>query len=190
MPKSVIIKFILERTAFLIKFAPQTTYLRKLYKIKDMVIQRWQSVLLLAAAVMMGIFTFCSIGQVQTPDYTFNFMSLGFFQEGEPTGGSEYQTYSSWYLFVMSLTSCILLLIDIFLYRNLPLQKRICLVSILFMVATGATACGLGYGTVPQGEIGWSTVICAPVIGIIAAILAWQRMQKDHNMLKSVDRIR
>ena len=37
-----------------------------------MVIQRWQSVLLLIAAVVMGCFTFMSLGQVQLPDYTCN----------------------------------------------------------------------------------------------------------------------
>lgn len=153
-----------------------------------MVIQRWQSLLLLAAAVMMGVFTFCSLGQIQTTDYTFNFTSLGLFQEGE--GAPEYIGYSTWYLFAISLTSMFLLLIDIFLFKNLPLQKRVCLVSVLFIIATAAVSAAIGYNTLPGGEISWSTVICAPVIALIATIMAYQRMQKDHNMLKSVDRIR
>ena len=153
-----------------------------------MVIQRWQSVLLLAAAVMMGIFTFCSLGQIQTEMNTFNFTALGISQEGK--GAPEYISYSTVSLFIISLTSMILLLIDIFLYKKLPLQKKICLVSVLFIVASAAEAAYIGYSTVPGGEIGWSSVICAPVIALIATIMAYQRMQKDHNMLKSVDRLR
>ena len=52
-----------------------------------MVIQRWQSVLLLIAAVVMGCFTFMSLGQVQLPDYTCNFTTLGFDIEGIATDG-------------------------------------------------------------------------------------------------------
>ena len=80
-----------------------------------MVIQRWQSVLLLVAAVVMGCFTFCSLGQVQTTDFTYNFTSLGFSQEGIATGGVDVN-YHTWYFFVLSLTTVSLLLIDIFLF--------------------------------------------------------------------------
>ena len=153
-----------------------------------MVIQRWQSVLLLAAVIMMGVFTFCSLGQVQTEDYTFNFTTSGFFQEGE--GSPEYISYSTWYLLVLSATTSLLLFIDIFLFKNLQLQKRVCLVIVLFIIATCAVTAALGYGTIPSGEIGWSSVICAPIIALIAAVMAYQRMVRDHNMLKSVDRIR
>jgi hypothetical protein len=44
-----------------------------------MVIQRWQSVLLLVAAVAMATFSFLSLGQIQLSDYTLNFTTLGFY---------------------------------------------------------------------------------------------------------------
>ncbi|MDE6577983.1 MAG: DUF4293 domain-containing protein [Muribaculaceae bacterium] len=156
-----------------------------------MVIQRIQSLLLLAAAVMMGIFTFCSLGQVQTTDFTFNFTSLGFFQEGIPTDGApEHNYYSTWYFFILSLTTTILLTLDIFLFKNLNLQKKVCLISILFIVASAATGATLGYGAIPGGTIVWTSLVCAPFIALIATIMAYNRIQRDHNMLKSVDRIR
>lgn len=155
-----------------------------------MVIQRWQSLLLLVAAVMMAVFTFCSLGQVQTPDFTYNFTSLGFGQEGIPTDGTVAHNYTTWYLFAVSLTSMVLLLIDIFLFKNLKLQLKVCLVSILFIIAAAVTAIVLGYNTFPEGEIGWSTAICAPLLAVIAAIMAYGRITSDRNKLLSADRIR
>lgn len=155
-----------------------------------MVIQRWQSVLLLIAAVMMGLFSFCPLAQVNSIELgqIFNFSAFGFSQVGQ--AATEYCSYSTWYLFCISITSAILILIDIFLYRNLPLQKKVCLVSVLFIVASAVTAGALGYSALPQSEPDWSQMVCAPVIALIAVVMAYQRMVKDHNMLKSVDRIR
>lgn len=157
-----------------------------------MVIQRWQSVLLLVAAVMMGCFTFCSLGQVTTTDYTFNFTSLGFTYEGEATDGAPSGNFlSTWYFFILSLTTTILLLIDIFLFKNLPLQKKVACICDIFIVASGTVAATLGYSAIPGGQIGWSSVaICCPILALFATILAWGRMQSDYNKLRSADRIR
>ncbi len=155
-----------------------------------MVIQRWQSLLLLVAAAVMGCFTFCSIGQVQTSIFTFNFTSLGFYQEGIPTDGVPDMMTHTWSFFILSLTSAVLLLIDIFLFKNLPLQKKVCLVSILFIIASGVTCLFLGYGVADGGMVNWSGVVTCPLIALIAAIMAWTCMQRDHNRLKAVDRIR
>lgn len=156
-----------------------------------MVIQRWQSLLLLVAAVMMACFTFCSLGQVQTPDYSFDFTSLGFTYEGEATDGAPSGTFlSTWYLFIISLTTTLVVLIDIFLFKNLSLQKKVCLVSVLMIIASAASAACLGYFAIENGVIGWSSVALAPFIALCAVILAYTCMQRDHNKLKAVDRIR
>ncbi len=74
-----------------------------------MVIQRWQSVLLLITTVMMGIFTFLSLGQIQLPEYTLNFTTLGFCIEGDATNGAQSGFVAhTWVLFILSLMSCIL----------------------------------------------------------------------------------
>lgn len=156
-----------------------------------MVIQRWQSLLLLVAAVMMFCFTFCSLGQVTTTDYTFNFTSLGFTYEGESTDGAPSGMFlSTWYFFALSLTSAVLLLIDIFLFGNLPLQKKVAWMAILFIIAASAVAASLGYTAIEGGSVGWSTVALCPLLALIATLLALGRIQSDHNKLRSVDRIR
>ena len=155
-----------------------------------MVIQRWQSLLLLVAAAVMACFTFLSLGQITTTDYTFNFTSLGFYQEGVATDGTTDLVYHTWYFFMLSLTTIVLLLIDIFLFKNLRLQKRVCLVSLLFVVADACVGGLLGYCGIDGGTIGWSTVIMCPFIAVFSTVFAYYRMSADYTLLKSADRLR
>ena len=155
-----------------------------------MVIQRWQSVLLFVAAAVMACFTFIQIGQVTTTDYTLNFTSLGFRQAGIPTDGDPQIMVHTWYFFMLSLTTLVLLLLDIFLYKNLRLQMRVCLVSILFIVATACVAGLLGFCAIEGGQIWWNTTILCPFIAIFATVFAYYRMKYDYSLLKASDRLR
>lgn len=156
-----------------------------------MVIQRWQSVLLLMAAIVMGCFSFCSLGQITTADFTFNFTSLGIYYEGEATDGAPTGALvSTWYFFALSITTTILLLIDIFLYKNLSVQKKVAWIALMFTVACVAIGATNGYCVVENGSIGWSSLALAPFIAIVATLLAINRINSDHNKLKAVDRIR
>lgn len=85
-----------------------------------MVIQRWQSVFLLIVAVMMACFTFFSLGQVQMPDYSLDFTTLGFTIEGEGAPGTSSGYFMhTWAFFIVSLLSFILPFIAIFMFRNI-----------------------------------------------------------------------
>lgn len=156
-----------------------------------MVIQRWQSVLLLVAAVAMVTFSFLSLGQIQLPDYTLNFTTLGFYIEGEATNGAVSGYYmNTWPFFLVSLMCAIIPLIDIFLFKNLRLQKTLCLIGILFILAAVSIGCGYGYCTFDGISVSWSSLIIAPVIAVIALVMAYSRINADQKMLRSVDRIR
>lgn len=155
-----------------------------------MVIQRWQSLLLFIAAVVMASFTFLSLGQITTENYTFNFTSLGFFQEGELAEGIKPIIIRTWYFFIVSLTTIVILLLDIFLFSNLRLQKTVCLISILMIIAD-ASICGFeGFCGIEGGQIGWSSNILCPFIAILATAMAYWRMNSDHNKLRNADRLR
>lgn len=147
--------------------------------------------MLLLAFALMTCFSFLSLGQVQTEMYTYNFSCLGFSIEGEPTDGSMsgFQVYT-WYLFIVAVMGAILPFIDIFLYKNLPLQKRVCLIEILFIVAAICIAGFEGYRGIPGYECSWSSLALAPFLSLILMIVAWGLINKDHKLLKSVDRIR
>ncbi len=156
-----------------------------------MVIQRWQSVLLLIAVIAMSLFAFLSLGQVQLPDYTLNFTTLGFSVEGELTGGDLSGMYmSTWPFFIISIMCAIIPLINIFLFKNLRLQKTLCLIEILFIIAAISIGCGYGYCTFENQHVSWSSLVVAPVIALIATAMAYGRINSDQQMLRSADRIR
>lgn len=147
--------------------------------------------MLLITVALMACFTFLSLGQVQTTDFTYNFTTIGFSIEGEPTEGSPhgYQVYT-WFLFIVSLMAAILPFIDIFLYRNLPLQKRVCLIEIVFLLCVICIAGWEGYKGMPGYEVQWSSLAMAPFLSLILMVMSWTLINKDHKLLKSVDRIR
>lgn len=156
-----------------------------------MIIQRWQSVLLLITVALMACFTFLSLGQVQTLDYTYNFTSWGFTIEGDPSAGSAggVAVYT-WFLFIVSLMATILPLINIFLYKNLPQQKRLCLIEVLFLVSVICIAGWEGYRGIPGYECQWSSLAMAPFLSLILMVMAWALINKDHRLLRSADRLR
>lgn len=157
-----------------------------------MVIQRWQSVLLLITVALMACFSFLSLGQVQTVDYTYNFTCLGFSIEGEPAGQGVphgYQVYT-WFLFIIAVMGAVLPFVNIFLYRNLPLQKRMCLVEILFILTAICIAGWEGYRGMPGYQCSWSSLAIAPFLALILSVMTWNLINRDHKLLKSVDRIR
>lgn len=156
-----------------------------------MVIQRWQSVLLLCSCVLMACFSFASLGQIQTTDYSFNLTTLGISFEGESTQYAPNQMeVSTWYFFAVSLLSSLIPLITIFCYKNLPLQKKLCMVEVLLIVAVSGITAIIGYNVIEGGTIGWSTVICCPILALISTIMAYNRINKDYQLLLSVDRLR
>ncbi len=155
-----------------------------------MVIQRWQSVLLLIAVVLMGLFSFLSLGQIQTPDFTLNFTALGLSQEGITTGGPIFAGISTWYLFAVSLLSAILPLIAIFSFKSFKLQKSLCLLSVLAIVCVIIAAAILGYQTIDGGQISWDSIVCAPFISLIAVAMAYQRISADQRLIRDSERLR
>lgn len=156
-----------------------------------MVIQRWQSVLLLVSAVVMGFFTFCSLGQVQLPEYTCNFTTIGFCREGIPTDGAQggYLLYT-WPLFIVSLMSAIIPFIAIFCFKNTKLQKNLCLIETLFIVAVAVIGGMYGYGSFEGASVSWSSLAIAPALALIADVMAYNRICADVRKLRAADRLR
>ncbi len=157
-----------------------------------MVIQRWQSVMLLIAGVMMGIFSFCSLGQIQAEAYTFNVTALGIFREGIATASDEATGISTIILFIVSLLACILPLIDIFCFKNMNLQKKVAMISALFSIASGVIAAftASGFASDFQANVSWSVFICTPLIALIGDIMAYRLISSDQKKLRAADRLR
>lgn len=155
-----------------------------------MIIQRWQSVLLFISFVMMLIFSLCSLGQFQLQDYTLDFVSWGIYSEGVPTDGASAFSMPTVYLCVISLLSSILFLIDIFLYRNFRLQKRVLLISMLVAFFAIVQTTVVGYTAIENASPQWSSIVISPFIALTSGIMAFRLIKKDHARLKSYDRLR
>lgn len=158
-----------------------------------MVIQRWQSVLLLIAAVMMGLFSFCSLGQIQYFNDSVNITTLGLKIEGEnASGASAGYMLSTIYIFVISLISMTLPFIAIFSFKDLRLQQRLCLLSSVFIVVTCCCEALTVYncGITAQAAPGWSSIVAAPFIALVAVLTAWRFIKSDKKKLEGYDRIR
>ena len=133
-----------------------------------MVIQRWQSVLLLLASDLLGLAFIMPVGTVDGVDI-------------EPTSDLPFM--------IINITAAILAAIDIFLYRNLPLQIRIA--SVTLVIAIGAAIVGALHFMVTDG-FGMVVVGGFP-LPLIAAIFIWiarSMMVNDRRLLAAADRIR
>ena len=157
-----------------------------------MVIQRWQTVLLFIAAAVMACFTFIPFGIITTQDVTYNLTALGFYPQGVPTDANPPEVVHTWYFFMLSITTVVLLLLDIFLFKNIKLQQKVCMVAILFIIADGCVGGLLGFWAFrAEGfQLWWKTTALCPFIAVVGAILAYYRMAQDYSLLKAADRLR
>lgn len=141
-----------------------------------MVIQRWQSVLLLIAAICMALFCFTPFASFSDPASA-NSVSL--------------ITPCDFMVFlVLNLTIATLLFISIFLYRNLKRQLTVTLLSILLIAVSAVTGIFIVYGRLEGGRIElWGGVLLL-ILALVAALWAYRKIQGDRKLLASMDRLR
>ena len=137
-----------------------------------MVIQRWQSLLLFISALIVGAGLVFPIG-TQT-------VGVGVV-DGMAGALVEYlYALDVMPLFILLCLSFVLILGDIFLYKNLRLQKQVALVSVLLTVVAG----GVG------AYAGSVSAVVMMALSAVLTIVAYTKMSADERLLKSYDRIR
>lgn len=133
-----------------------------------MVLQRWQTVLLFLAFVLVTVFCVTPIGYDAAGERVFAWFNIPFM--------------------VLNVVTALLLFIDIFLYRNLRLQMRWAVVIMLLE----AVSAGLGFAVVYFAD-GWSMSLFGAPMVVAALVLTWfarRFMDKDRRLLAAADRIR
>lgn len=133
-----------------------------------MVIQRWQSVFLLLAAIMMGcscILPLASIGELQL------------------TPGSQ-----PVYLILNALIA-VLSFIAIFLFKNISRQKTVVKINFILIIASIVSA-GIMIYITPEASIDWTGAPLLVICSLVMTLAAYRRISADENLLKSYDRIR
>lgn len=160
-----------------------------------MQLQRWQSVFLLLTFGLMACFTFMSLGQVSgmtaTGTEILNFTTLGFTYEGEPTGNAPGGYFlHTWILFILSLAATAIPFFNIFLFNRHSLQRRLCLVEIIFIIAAISFGCWYSIDVVDGKSVSYSSVVTAPFIALVAQIVAWRMILSDHKKLREANSAR
>lgn len=107
-----------------------------------------------------------------------------------PEGDSYKYMTESPALIVMASTTAVLLIVTIFLYKNLPMQMRVTWLCILLMLVLLALTAFVFTARMQSCEVLWITAVSCVGASIILAIWAFVRMKHDQRILRSYDRLR
>ena len=149
-------------------------------------IQRIQTVFLLAALILIGCLFFIPFADL-TATGVYNFSLKGI---ASTSPGEVFQ--QPYWLTVMGLVNTVLVFVVIFLYKNRKLQMNLTIVSLLLAVALNGAMYFLAgkYQDILKAEVKYNVVFVFPVIAAILLIMAYRYIRKDELLIKSLDRLR
>lgn len=148
-------------------------------------IQRIQTVYLLVVAILMVIMMSSNIGHFYTDDSVISMSNLAVEQA---EGVSD---YTPWALYAILLVTAVAALGTVFLYKRRMLQIRICLFSMILLVAYYIVLGIFAWGVLKSyGSFTPALLICVPAISIILEWLAIRAIGKDEMLVKAYDRLR
>lgn len=139
-----------------------------------MVIQRWQTLLLLAATVLMGFLCASPLAQTAV-------------ESADPT---PFYVHEAPVFLILNIVIAALLFIAIFLFKNLKLQMHVTVFSLVLMAASVVTGGFILYKSMPDATIVWTGAVLLLVLAAVLAVAALRMMKKDYKLLRSVDRLR
>lgn len=135
-----------------------------------MVIQRKQTLLLLAALILMVTFLFVPAGTVAATQAV---LTCADFTAA----------------YAIAIAACALIAVDIFMFKNLRRQMRTVWLAVILQILAG-TAGAIQAAGVPGLDFQWSGTPMLLSCSIILMVLAWLCMRRDYNLLRSVNRFR
>ena len=138
-----------------------------------MQIQRIQTVYLIITIILIGMFCTSSLGSLTVEESITQIMV------------KDYPV-----LLIVGIATAVLLLINIFLFKNLQLQKRVTLISMLLMATLCVSVLFIIYGAVPGAQMLWVGGVLILIGAMLFALLAYNGMKKDEKKLRDSDRIR
>ena len=146
-----------------------------------MVLQRWQSVYLLISAIALGAAAFMPVFHVQagleiTP------LEISTLGTGMMPGGYAY--------FILVALSALMSLLTIFKLKNLKLQKNLCSVNMLLIIAAYITIALCANLTEGISAISWDIASLLPAFALVCTFLAKSRIIHDYKLIHDADRLR
>lgn len=152
-------------------------------------IQRIQSLYMLAAIVALGTLFFVDLGQLSGKEGLFNITFYGVVDVTK--GGEDIITYLFPLASVLGVTA-ILALIDLFLFRNRMLQMRVATITAALSIATAIMIVLTNMVVASSLEMSWSFnwAMILPVAAAILMVLAYRKISDDEALIRSLNRLR
>ncbi len=135
-----------------------------------MVIQRWQSVLLLISAIFVAL--------------------AGILPYAVTANGVDVCAVQTPVLLCVDILVALLLLIDIFLYRNLRYQMMVTRLALGLIVVLEAAIAAYTCAGFEGATISIIGGIVMPMLALISSFVALRLMHRDYRLLRSADRLR
>ena len=145
-----------------------------------MVLQRWQSVFLLLAAIAIAVFTFMPVMGLVTDSGNITLSALGCGEGG----------VANYLLLTLDCLIFVLSLVTIFKYRDLKQQQRLCKVNILLIIALIACIAVLWLMQRGQAIAVLTPWIILPFVALFFTLWANGRIKADRKILSDSERIR
>ncbi len=90
-------------------------------------------------------------------------------------------------LVVIDVLIGILLFLSIFMFKNLKLQKKVTILSMVMMAVLGVVSGFFLYNNCPDATLEWGGGIVLLIFALIFGMLAYRGMSKDEKKLKASD---
>lgn len=152
-------------------------------------IQRKQTLFLLASAILMALMPLLQIARVTTPEMLYSMTGLGF----EDASGELVEP--TWVLFVFGLLVLFISLFSIFLFKKRVVQMRLTMFNLFLKIGYVALAwLNLRrYGAVlepVESEVTVTVWLALPLVAAIFDYLAHRGILADETTIRMMDRIR
>lgn len=152
-------------------------------------IQRRQSLYILAAIIALGTLFFIDLGQLSGPTGLFN---ISFYRVVDVTSGvPETITYLFPLAAVLFVTT-VLAVIDMFLFKNRMLQMRVATLTAALSIALAILLPATNYIVASTLEMDWHIhwSIALPIVSAVLMILAYRKISDDEALIRSLNRLR
>ncbi|MCQ2218128.1 MAG: DUF4293 domain-containing protein [Paludibacteraceae bacterium] len=150
-------------------------------------IQRIQTIFLLVSTILAICMFIFPLEELFTPSAgTYEFGLLGVSQNGE-------LLYSTWPLLVLAILCTLLSAGAIFCYTDRILQSRLCILNILLWIGFCVMFFVYAFINGEKFEItttSYKMTMIFPIVNIVLALMANKKIQKDEDLVRSLDRLR
>ncbi|MGL4852417.1 MAG: DUF4293 domain-containing protein [Phocaeicola sp.] len=148
-------------------------------------IQRIQTIYLLAVTILLVVAMCLPIGTFVNPDLTLTELSNLCLTEADGT-----KDYAPWALFALLLASSTIALGSIFLFKNRILQIRLTVFNIVLQLGYYGTVVAFMFLLKEGSSFSFSFTVALPFIAIVLNWLAIRAIGKDEMLVKAYDRLR